>query len=72
MRSWTDDQMRKDFPDWPIEDLFAIPTESFVDKNGVPSHCIFNRKLDAVTFVGPEEYFELKARGMQEMSKLPD
>ena len=64
--------MPMNLSDLPIEDLFAITSESYTDEDGVPTHCIFNRKLDAVTFVGPEEYSELKARGIREMAELPD
>lgn len=67
-----DQHISMNLSDWPIEDLFAIPSEGYVDEAGVPTHCIFSRKLDAVTFVGPEEYAVLKARGIQEMPELPE
>ena len=55
-----------------IEDLYLVPSEDFLDDDGEPTHCVFSKELDAVTFVDADELAVLKQRGIQTLDRLPD
>jgi hypothetical protein len=56
----------------PIESLYLVPSEDSADENGQPLFCVFNRQIDAITFVGREELALLKKRGIRTLASLPE
>jgi hypothetical protein len=60
-----------DFRTYPIEDLFLVPSEDLSDEKGEPIYCLFNRKIDALTFIGVEDRDVLRERGIQTLPNLP-
>lgn len=60
-----------DFSSYPIEDLSLVPSEDFTNEEGKLIYCVFNRKIDALTFVAAEDLDVLRARGIQTLANLP-
>ena len=60
-----------DVANWPIEDLLLVPSENYEDEDGELMHCVFSRRLNAVTFVGSNESAALQERGANVLDVLP-
>ena len=61
-----------DLNSWAIESLYLVPSEDSLDDEGRSIHCVFNREIDAVTWVDSEEVSLLKQRGIRALEALPD
>lgn len=58
--------------DFPIGELFRVPSEDILNEDGEKLHCVYNRRVDAVTFVDSVHCEQLERRGIATIKSLPD
>lgn len=56
----------------PIEDLAFVPVEDFDDADGNRCVCVYNRKIDAVTFIDEGFAKQLRLSGVMALDALPE
>jgi hypothetical protein len=62
-----------DWNTWPIDDLFHIPSDDFIDDDdGEWCHIIFSTSLDAFTSVDADDLAVLKQRGIRTLDRSPE